>query len=417
MATCGLLGASADNGKVRIREETVYGQEVTGNPKFDQLRFSSESLKQTTATQIPDEITGLADTTDIVRSSVGADGDIAFALSYQSLGATDKGMDILWKAAFRANAPGWTARVALTDTGITFESTATTGPNAQIKRAAGSFVTDGFLANRVIAIQGSSVTANNCFARIMTVAALVLDVKVLNTAADFTDDLTAGESVTVVQGPQIVNGTLCRAYNIEVEFTDLTNVFKVILGAVANTFNLTVPLDGSITGSIGFLGSKEESRTSTLGDGSPAISEATDIMSSIDNVLTFTENLAEFDILSFAVNGNNNLRARRNVGDRSAASIGSGRLEMTGTLTAFFANSTFYDKYLAFTQTGFMVVFRDNASNAYVLDLPAVKLTAGKRTIDGPNTDVIADMGFGVKRHPTDGFMVRLTRFDAADTP
>jgi len=178
-----------------------------------------------------------------------------------------------------------------------------------------------------------------------------------------------------------------------------------------------VPLDGSITGSIGFLGSKEESRTSTLGDGSPAISEATDIMSSIDNVLTFTENLAEFDILSFAVNGNNNLRARRNVGDRSAASIGSGRLEMTGTLTAFFANSTFYDKYLAFTQTGFMVVFRDNASNAYVLDLPAVKLTAGKRTIDGPNTDVIADMGFGVKRHPTDGFMVRLTRFDAADTP
>jgi hypothetical protein len=413
---CGTLGASADNAKIRIREETTYGAAVTGLPKFDGLRFSSESLKQTTATQIPDEITGDRNTPDIVRSSVQGDGDIAFALSYQSLGSTDKGMDILWKSAFQAT--GWTTRVALTATTITFESNATaTEPNPVIKRSSGSFITDGFLVNRVVAVQGSSQPTNNAFVRLVTVTALVMEVKPLNTAADFVDDLTAGESITLVMGQQITNAQTCRSYNIEIELTDLVNVFKRMLGAVPSTFNLAVPLDGSLTGSIGMLCAKETSGAATLGDGSPTLPEATDIMSSIDNVLIFTENLAEFDILSFSVNGNNNLRGRRNVGDAALVSVGSGRLEATGALTAFFANTTFYDKYLNFTQTGFMSVFRDNATNAYVLDLPAVKLTTGQRVVSGPNTDVINDMGFGVKKHAIDGFMVRLTRFDAADTP
>lgn len=409
--TCGTIGASADNTTLAFFEETVFGTTPTGNPALEQIRYLSESLAPTTGTVTSAEITGARRVPDIVRSAVGSGGDINFEMSYQSAAVgTSQAMDLLWEGALQS--ADWTTQIQLT-----VSATFGTGPET-ITDAAADFVAAGFVVNQIIKVQAASNAANNSFCKIVTVATTVLTVTVLNSTGTFTVEGPTA-SVVVTQGPYITDGNECRAYSFEREYTDLTTTFELHNGVVMGGFGLTIPLEGIVTGAFTSnlgAGAASPSPTATFGDGSNVSAEANDVMGSVDNVLIFTENNAEFAITSFGLTATNNLRPRRQVGSASTVSIGSGRMEMTGTLQAFFANSTFFDRYLAFTETNVTFVLQDTATNAYVIDIPALKFTAGQRVSGGINTDIIQDMSWGAKTSATENIVFRMARFDADDT-
>lgn len=413
--TCGTVGASADNGILLIKEESTYDTVPSGNPKFEQLGIVSESLGQDTGTTSSAEITGDRQVSDITRSSVSASGDIAWELQYQSAAVgTSEAHDLVWEAAFQS--AGWATQVQVSAATISCESIATSGSGFATLNDSGAGLA-GFTQYEIIKVKGfTGDTSNNAFCQIVSVAAGELEVIVLNTAGDFVDD-AAGETVTITQGPYIENGSTCRSFTAERQFTDLTNVFSTITGIVFSGFGMTVPTEGNVTGVWNTSGARDvvPSPTATAGDGSPNTAEPNDKIGSVDGVLIFTENNAKFDIVNFSFQANNNVRPRRQVGSAFAVSQGSGQLQVTGTLQAFFADRTFFDKYLAFTETRFSTVFQDTAGNAYVLMFPAVRLTSGRDNLTGINTDVVNDMGWSARKSPTEGVTVRLARFDSAD--
>jgi hypothetical protein len=81
-------------------------------------------------------------------------------------------------------------------------------------------------------------------------------------------DDAAGESVTIKQGSYIKNGTELRSFNIEKQYTDLTNIFSKLVGMCADGFTLDIKTGAIITGGFTFIGKSESSAASSSGGSS-----------------------------------------------------------------------------------------------------------------------------------------------------
>jgi len=127
-------------------------------------------------------------------------------------------------------------------------------------------------------------------------------------------------------------------------------------------------------------------------------------VNAIDNVIGIIENNASFDLTSLSWSLDNALRARKVIGTLGTESIGSGRVQITGSMQAFFDSTTQIDKYLAFTTSSvaFVINTQAGAVQQYlVIDFPAIKFTSGTRVAGGVDTDVIAELAFQAFKAPT----------------
>lgn len=386
--------SNANRVKLAFVEEETFGVTRT-NANLQILRYNSESLKHDIATTISEELRSDRQISDIVRTGVSASGDISFELSYGS-------HDELLKAALLASSWEAEKRVRVA---TTVSASAT---DNSINDSASGF--SGFSAHKWIYVSGFLNSANNGFFKILTAttAKLVLATGTLITEA-------AHEAVTVQMGAQITNGSTLNSYNIEKTYEDLTEVIALFQGMCINTLSLEVPADGIITGSIGFVGSKETPLTESAGLG--YIDETTSVvMTGANHVPEIFENLEDIAILSLSLSLGNNLRQRMQVGTLGVTSIGIGSVDVTGSVTINLANATLYNKYLNQTVTSIAMAFRDTVGNGYVLELPSVKITSGTRQAGGINTDVVGEFELRAYMDSTEGITIRIAKFPVADT-
>jgi len=372
-------------------EESTFGVTPSGPPTLQNMRYTQESLVQATEVVQSQEIRSDRQVPDHVRTGIRAEGDIGLELSY---GAYD---DLLQAALQSAD---WSAEesVAAADTGV---SAATSDDSFN---HTSSWDNDPS-AGDIIKVSGFTEAGNNGYFRVVSVSGS--NKIVVN--RNLTDEV-AGDSVTIENLSAITNGTTQKSYSIEKTFEDLSNIFEVLTGLTVNALSLNVQPDQIITGNFGFLGKSAASSASTVGDGSNTAAPTDDVMNAIDHIAAVVEGGSDYDITQFSLELANNLRARQQVGTLGAVSIGAGTVEITGTLQAYFNNSTVMDKYLNFTETEIMIVAEDGNGKAYVIDLPAVKYTQGQRVAGGINQDVIADMQFSAKRSGTYGHTLRIAR-------
>lgn len=381
--------SDANRVKLAFVEESTFGDQETGS-NLQILRYNSESLKQDMNTTVSEELRSDRQISDVARIGVSASGGIDYELSYGS-------HDELLKAALLS--AGWSTKVDITHA---LSISAASGDNSLNDSNSGF---GSFAANQWVYVTGFSNTANNGFFKIssVTAAKLVLANGTLITEA-------AGEVVTVQMGSQITNGTTLYSYNLEKTYEDLSQVLSLLKGMTINTMSLEVPADGIIKGNFGFIGSAEESLTASGGSGYDD-ETTTVIMTGANHVTDFLENLGDTAILSFSLSLNNNCRTRLQVGTLGVASIGSGSVEITGSLTIHLANSTLYDKYLDQDVTSIVFGVRDSLGNGYIIELPSVKIIDGTRSAGGLNTDVIGDFEFRAYMDATEGVSIRIARF------
>jgi hypothetical protein len=223
-------------------------------------------------------------------------------------------------------------------------------------------------------------------------------------------DESAGDLVTVQMGSQITNGTTTVSYNIEKDYQDLSNVLSLFLGQTVNTLNMSIPVDGIITGTFGFMGSEETSLTATAGAGYDAVG-TTAVMTGANHVPNFLENNSEQGIISLDISLTDNYRARQQVGTLGVVSMGTGTVEITGTFSVYFSTAALYDKFLAHQDTKLAVAVQDSQGSGYVIELPAVVITTGTRSAGGINTDVIGEFGYSAKLSATESTTIRIARF------
>lgn len=384
--------SDADRVNLSYFEESTFGLDTAPGTK-KAIRFTGESLKQTTGSSNSAEIRDDRQTADVVRTSIGADGDVNIEFSAETFD------DFLEAGLLSAD---WTAQVNITDTTY---AAATTG-NKYTDSAAG-FVSDGFVVGQILRVAGYTDPANNGFARVVSVTTtdLVVDLLTLVTEA-------AGAAITFNQLGEIVNGTEQRSFGIEREYADLSTNFAYYNGMEVNTLNLALASDAIITGTVGFMGIKEDSRSSLTGGAVPAKNE-NEVLSSVDDIDgVFNDGLDECTV-AFTMDINNNLRSRKCIGKLDTDSIGTGQFNVTGTFQKYYESAVLIDKYLSFTDADLAFVVQDEDGNGYVFWMPRVKYSSGQRVAGGQNSDILADMAYSAFRDDVLGFTLKIARFIA----
>ncbi len=378
-------------------KELVYGTIPTAStPELTDLRFTSESIAQITSTVNSAEIRSDRQIVDHLRTTINVAGDMNIELSYS---AFDDFMEWGLQSAVWTNSGN---DITLTATDI-----AATGVNTFTSVAAAFGV---FTANRWIKVTGfTGDTSNNTFWRITTVVAATLTVTGGTTIAD-----AAGESVTITQGPEIVNGVTDSSFTIEKEYTDLTTTFSRYTGSMIDSFTLTVPSDNIVTGSFGILGKIEASATVTLpGLDTKLAAPSNEVMAGIEDITAILESSTALASTQFSITLSNNLRERMQISTLGPIGISSGTVDVTGTLQGYFTQIAEIDKYLNFDDTALAIQFADSTGKGYVIDLPRVNYSSGTRVAGGVNTDILADLAFSSFRHETQGETIVIQRFTA----
>ncbi len=381
--------SDANRVQLSFVEESTFGELKTGSA-LQILRETGESLKQDTTVVTSGEIRSDRQITDVIRTGRGASGSIDFELSYGTF-------DAFLNAALLSSA--WASEVKLEDQ-TTMSAEDDDNSLNDSNNGFGSFV-----ANQWVYVSGFTTAANNGWKKI-----LGKSIGKLSFSNGAMVDEIAGDKVTVQQGAYIENGTTLVTYNIEKQFVDLSNIFTILTGMCINQVSLDVPADGIVTGSFGFMGLGEQSAAASSGTGYTAASTTTAITGA-NHIGAVYENLTSLGILGFTMSLNNSLRTRLQVGTLGAVAVGTGTVEVTGTVQIHFATHTLFDKYLNQTETSLVLAIEGGAGNRYIIDLPAIKLTNGTRLAGGPNTDVIGDFEFSAYMNATEAKTIRIARF------
>lgn len=180
-----------------------------------------------------------------------------------------------------------------------------------------------------------------------------------------------------------------KSFTVQKRFNDATSViYQNLTGMIVDGFSFNFDTGSILGGTFNFMG-----RGSELG----AIAGSTDRLATTTSVMNSVSNLVniEFDdtdtsasIISMTLETTGNLRAQKAVGSLPAVGVGTGRQEISGSISVYFENITEYQKFL--DNTSFKISFRlqDNDGNAYVITMPKVKYEGSTMNAGGLDGDI-----------------------------
>ena len=382
----------ADANRVGLLYRKMASFDTVGVGTTYDLRYTSESLKQTTDSASSDEIRSDRQRSDLIRTDVRAEGDVNLELSYNEY-------DEFFEAALQS-APWSSSDTAM----ATAEAVTFTSASKTIDKDGGAWDNLPKVGD-LIKVSGSS-TADGVYTVVTVPDATSVTVKEAFT-------LNVGESgITVVKGELIKNGTTEAFFELQKDYNGLSPIlYDYFKNMVVDTLNLTIEPGSILTGSFGFMGSTASSEdilsTGTAGTVYP-------ITNAVDNVPVVSEAQASITgVTQISLSVSNNTRARSEIGRLGSAEPGSGTIDVTGTLQMYLASDDQIDKYLDWTTTSLCFAVRDNDGNGYTFCLPEVKFTDGQRLAGGINTDVIAELSFTAFRDATEDATITIRRVTA----
>ncbi len=379
-----------DANRVRLSlvPEVTYG--VTPSANLIDIRMTGESLEQITNTKLSTEIRSDRNKADLLRTNIESGGNINFEFSGGS-------QDNFFLGVLMAAA--WSTPITVTAATIS----AASADNSFNDSGAGF---GSIVANQWVLVTGFVNAANNGYFKIVSQTASKIIVKggTLVTAV-------ASPSITILMGAQAVNGLVTNSYSIERNYTDLTNTYALFPGICFDKMTLSLKTDSIITGDVSCIGQKSSSGVASAGTGYTVVN-SNPVLEVVDNISSLLENYtAPGDLTQFDLVISNNIRKRIALGVLGPKSLGLGAVDCSGSLIMYFATATLFNKYLGFTSSSLSVALKDANGAGYIIDLPQVKFTAGKRAAGGENTDIMADMKWIAYRHPTEGITVRVAKF------
>lgn len=196
---------------------------------------------------------------------------------------------------------------------------------------------------------------------------------------------TWDEDAPTVGTDRLKAGTVRRSFTIERFFGDILTADKPyhrFTGVEFNTLALAVNANAMITGTFGVLG---QNMTTAGAIVTGATYDPATTTSPLDS---FTGALSEAGtpiavVTEMALNLTNGLEARFVVGSKQSIRPSVGRSNVTGTVTAYFENSTLLDKFINETESSLSFTLPDGAGNEYTFTLPRIKYTGGQPDVEG----------------------------------
>lgn len=210
--------------------------------------------------------------------------------------------------------------------------------------------------------------------------------------------VTDGTATWTCRGPvsRMINGTTKRFFSIEKALLDISKYF-LFTGMVVNTMALNIRAGEVISGNFDFLGKIPDTASqATTFASSTTAATTTEVINAIGNVGTLYEGgsaLSGIYLQEVSFSTNNNLRSLPAIGYDSAIDVTQGSFEVTGNISAYFANNSLYAKFLAGTESS-LVIPMTKGSNEYLINFPRIKFESDKDSGGGLNTDVMEQLTF-----------------------
>jgi hypothetical protein len=374
----------ADTSRVQMRYilESTFGTiPVAGNPS--NLRMTGESLEQSISGDSSKEIRPDRQKSGFNQLNAAAGGGVNFELSYIEFDPLlEAVLQGTW-AKYGTNGVGSTFTADFAATTIT-ASVAPVGANAFTTLTKGQWF-------KLVAPTHAN---NGKYFRISSSVAPTSTVITVDAATP----LATGTGVTLctVGTSRLMNGTTMRSFTFEKEFNDVAQFFAY-RGMNLNTMSLAMQSGSFVTGAFGLMGKDGVRNAATQMPGSPVASQTFNVMSAVSgigNIMEGGSNLTGTFIKSLNMQIDNKLRARDAIGNLGAVSVGSGTLEVTGTMEVYLADGTLYDKFQNVTASSINVRVVDPAGNGYVIQIPNINYKDAKVQAGSKDQDAMISLPF-----------------------
>jgi hypothetical protein len=384
--------ADSSRAQLRIIEETTYGvTPVVGNP--NNLRMTGESLEFSITGSSSKEIRSDRQRNGYAQMSASAQGGFNFELSYAEFDQIIQAVMQGTYAKYGTLGVGSAFTADFTSTTIT-ASVAPTGANAFTNLVKGQW----------FSLAAPSNPNDGQYFRVSSSVAPTTTVITVDAATPFSGTAT-GVANCKVQTSRLVNGTTPRSFSVEKEFSDVGQ-FWTYRGMVPGTMSLSFQSGQFVTGSFGFMGKDAVRNAATQLPGSPIASETYNIMSAVNGVGQIMEGgslLTGTFIKKLDLTIDNKLRGRDAIGSLGNVSIGSGTLEVSGSMDIYLADGSIYDKMVNNTASSLSVRMKDPSGNGYVIQFPQLFYKDAKVNAGGQDQDAMLTLPFECVLDPASG--------------
>lgn len=385
-------------------KESTYGTNPGGT--FDELAFTSESLDDNQTYTDSEQINGDRDLQDIFRTNRQAEGDINFEW-------LDDNVDDFVR--------GWMLQNSWNSDPVTSGQIDVTASSTQFEDSNQSLGFGNVTVGQWIVSSGFSNSGNNGAWRVTSVSAggtAPDTITVDDPAGELVDETGSGDED--LDGQYLFAGNTVQSFTIEREYTDLSSIFDAFLGMVPNTFSTTVPNQGAINGTIGFLGQKGLNSGAEQKSSSNAASSA-EVMQSVDHFLL--EELHDSNVTKDAFiesadfTAENNLRPKTALGSEGPVNVGVGTINVSGNISMYFENGSnmnprdILDAFRQDNEGSFAFKIEDGSGNGYIFDFPRIIYTANPVQAGGRDEFVFNQISWRAAEDSTTGSSIVITRF------
>ena len=255
----------------------------------------------------------------------------------------------------------------------------------------------------------TSQVGNNGYFRVVSIASLAITFATPNyLKSGMVAGASTGATVVFTRMAHIEPGTVTKSLGFEEAQTDnaaALSVVKMGLGAMANTFEMTIVPDDIVNVTFEFMAkifavgatrAAAASEASTLNGTTIPASTAwsaaptTSPMTANDVLMMLMlDNVAVGVVTNLKINGNNGYEEMFPVGSMVPYAIGKNDSVLTGTMDLYMIDSSFWTKYQAETPLGLTIQLMDPDSGTlttqalgkgYAIDIPNVKLDSVAET-------------------------------------
>lgn len=266
----------------------------------------------------------------------------------------------------------------------------------------------------VVNFSGGNSTANGVF----TLTGVANDTLTVTPAPPTINNTTIAVTVkgSMLRNPATSGTITPHSLSIETLFEDVSQCF-VTNGHRVGGFTYDFASGALVKGSFTTQGSATTRFTATkfgnTGNYSVLPTTSTPIANAANNVGAVLLNNAALTtaIQSISIKATNNLRDQMAIGSISPQGIGAGRMEITGSVSAYFADGSLWDKFINHNTLALTFATTDPESHYYSWILPAVIFDTDALSPTGKDTDVMETISFTAKRDVSTSCMFQIDRF------
>ena len=182
---------------------------------------------------------------------------------------------------------------------------------------------------------------------------------------------------------QLKAGVVRRSFSVERHFEDITQYLR-FTGVNFNTLSLSVAPNAMVTGTLGMIGKGMTTATTAITGSTYPAATTTSPFDSFTG--TINENNASIAVITdLSINLDNGMNTMNVIGSSETLDPSIGRSNVTGSMTAYFENTTLLNKFINETETSIDFTLTDVAGNTYFFDLPRIKYSTGQPDVTDEN--------------------------------